>query len=103
MAKTIVQRILGANKRNKEKKPIIFAVKRSDGKVFSIGDKFTYKGEGTPIVLGKPSRKRMRISGFEANEKGSYYVLYFPTYSNGKVEKKEPWRACDLESAILIK
>ncbi len=79
----------------------IFAVKREDKKVFTIGDKFTYKNCGRPIVNGRKSSRKMKICGFEKHEKG-WYVLYFPQYSNGKIETKDPWRACDLKSAILI-
>lgn len=79
----------------------VFALKRKDGKVFKIGDKFTYKNQGKFIVNDKPSKAKTKICGFEKHEKG-WYVLFMPLYSNGKKEKVNPWRACDLKSAILI-
>lgn len=88
------------NKRKIDKS--IFALKRKDGKVFKIGDKFHYGGTSKTIVKGKISRRKMRICGFEKHERG-WYVLYFPQYNNGVIEKINPWRACDLNRAILIK
>lgn len=79
----------------------VLAIKRTDGKVFRVGDKFTYKNAGRPIVNNKISNRKMKICGFEQHEKG-WYVLYLPQYSNGVIEKTNPWRACDLNSAIKI-
>jgi hypothetical protein len=85
----------------------IHSIKRADGKVFSVGDKFT-----TPtgrfarsIVLGKLSRRKNKICGFEVDKEDSskIYVLYMPQYSNGVIEKKNPWRACVLDEAIHLK
>lgn len=80
----------------------VLAIKRKDGVIFTVGDKFTYKNEGATIVRGKRSRRRMRVSGFEKHDMG-WYVLYMPQYGDGKIEKENAWRACDLERAILIK
>ena len=81
----------------------IFSVRREDGKVFSVGDKFTWEGNtGKTIVNDRVSRRKMKICGFEKHEKG-WYVLYFQQYSNGVIEKVNPWRACDLKYAIIIK
>jgi len=80
----------------------VFAIKRVDGKIFKVGDKFNWKGNyGMLMVKGGKSTKKMRISGFEQHDKG-WYVLYMPTYSNGVVEKNNAWRACQIESAILL-
>ncbi len=84
-----------------KKEDKVYSLKRADGKIFSIGDKFTYPNEGVTLVKGKPRKTKMRISGFEKHDKG-WYVLYMPTYSNGVKEKVNAWRACDLKSAILI-
>lgn len=79
-------------------------IKRTDGEVFSIGDEFTTAHEGTSIVNGKPSNRKMRICGFEINkEHRAIYVLFMPQYSNGKIETKNPWRACRINEAIHIK
>lgn len=90
----------------KDRDQTIYALRNSKGKVFTIGDKFTTPQtlKSKDIVLGKVSRRKMRISGFEAHGKG-WYVLYMPQYSNGVIEKnpKKAWRCCDLEEAILIK
>lgn len=83
----------------------IYALKNSKGKVFTIGDKFTFKGsKGKPIVNGKISKRKDRIIGFEKYNDG-WYVLYLPQYSNGRIENdiQNACRMCDLESAIIIK
>lgn len=80
----------------------VFAIKRKDGKVFKVGDKFTYKNNtGKAIVNGKVSKRKIKICGFEKHDEG-WYVLYFPEYSNGVIEKENGWRACDIKSAILL-
>jgi hypothetical protein len=80
----------------------IYSIKRADGKMFTVGDKFTYPHAGTTIVKGKPKKSKDRIFGFEKHDKG-WYVLYMPVYSDGKKEKVRPWRACNLKSAIKLK
>lgn len=80
----------------------VIAIKRADGKVFKVGDKVTYKNAGRSIVKGKVSRRKDRICGFERHDKG-WYILYFPQYHTGKIEKKDAWRMCQIESAIHIK
>ncbi len=86
----------------KKEEHLVFSIKRKDGVLFKIGDKFTYKNNtGKLIVNGKVSKRKMKICGFEKHDTG-WYVLYFPQYSNGVIEKVNPWRACDIKSAILI-
>lgn len=96
----------------KHRDSTIHALKNSKGKIFSVGDRFTTKGElksksKTIILVGKKevvSKRKIRIYGFEAHENG-WYILYMPQYYNGKIEKNpsKAWRMCDLESAVLIK
>ena len=84
------------------KQDIILSIKRKDGKIFKVGDKFHYGDKNTVwIVKGRKSTRKMRIAGFEKHDKG-WYVLYFPQYANGKIEKVKPWRACDLKDAVII-
>lgn len=89
----------------KHRDSTIHALKNSKGKVFTIGDAFTFKGSsGKTLVNGRISNRKNRISGFEAHDKG-WYILHLPQYSNGRIEKDpaKAWRMCDLENAILIK
>lgn len=95
----------------KDRDQTIYAVKNSKGEVFTIGDEFTTAvdircpGKTVYFKNGKRmvSKRKTRISGFEIHDKG-WYVLYFPQYSDGRIEKdpKKAWRYCDLESAIKI-
>lgn len=85
----------------KKKENQVIAIKRADGKIFKVGDKVTYKNAGRSLVKGKVSRRKDRISGFEKHENG-WYVLYMPQYCTGKIEKKDPWRMCDISSAIKL-
>ena len=81
---------------------LVFAIKRADGKIFKVGDKFTYKGNTAKLIVnGKVSKRKMKICGFEQHDKG-WYVLYYPQYHNGVIEKENGWRACDISSAIVI-
>lgn len=75
----------------------VHAMKRKDGKIVTVGDEVKLNYSSYAIVRGKRSRRKNRVCGFEKHSKG-YYILYFPQYSNGSIEKKNPWRIADLDS-----